>query len=155
MFCIIESVVTVNVWQQSLIFAVYASSVCTTSQKLTNYQALSIPFSSHFFPVKTSDFRSRISAVPATSNDKDTSDEMPVKPSCEYQKTVDKDTKGTVGVSDKAGEAKGNGKECQRMLRKAAVYQGYWQKQLDMNAEIFPFRGKCHMFPCNFQAFHF
>lgn len=50
------------------------------------------------------------------------SDEMPVRPFCEDEKTAGKDTKSTVGVSNKAGEAKGNGKECQRMLRKAAVY---------------------------------
>lgn len=83
------------------------------------------------------------------------SDEMPVKPSHEDQKIVDKDTKSTVGVSDKAGEAKGNGKECQRMLRKAAVYQGYGREQLAINAEIFPFRGKCHIFPYKCHAFYF
>lgn len=40
---------------------------------------------------------------------------MPVKPSHEDQKTVDKDTKSAVGVADKAGEVKGmvkNAKGC-------------------------------------------
>lgn len=35
------------------------------------------------------------------------SDEMPVKASHKGQKAVEKDTKSTEGVSDKAGEAKG------------------------------------------------
>lgn len=43
---------------------------------------------------------------------------MPVKPSREDQKTADKDTKSMVGVSDKAGLARGNGKGCQRMCIK-------------------------------------
>lgn len=80
---------------------------------------------------------------------------MPVKASHEGQKAVDKDTKSTEGLSDKAGEAKGNGKECQRMLRKAAVYQGYGREQLAIIAENFPFRGKYHIFPYNLCALYF
>lgn len=49
-------------------------------------------------------------------------DGIPVKPSHEDQKSVDKDRASTEGVYDKAGEAKWKDKECQRMLRKAAVY---------------------------------
>lgn len=55
---------------------------------------------------------------------------IPVKSSHKDQKTVDKDAKSTEGVSDKAGEAKWKDKECQRMLRKAAVYQGCEREQL-------------------------
>lgn len=49
-------------------------------------------------------------------------DRIPVKPSRKDQKSVDKDTEGTEGVYDKAGEAKWKDKECQIMLSKAAVY---------------------------------
>lgn len=81
-------------------------------------------------------------------------DGIPVKPCCKDQKTICKDTKSTEGASDKAGEAKWKDNGCQRMLRKAAVYQGCVREQLAIKPRNISFRGKCHIFPFNLHTLY-
>lgn len=124
MSCITESVVTVNIlWQRLTWEAQNRESI--TSQRLTDYQPLSFSSSFSLLPNENPSFlKAHYCCSSNTQGGEDISDGIPVKSSHTDQKAVDKHAENMEVVSDKAGEAKWKDKECHRMLRKAAVYQG-------------------------------
>lgn len=119
------------------------------------HQALSTPFPSHFFPLKPQ--TSVVTPVLLQQHPMrqrsvwwNACETFPGRSENSWQRH-----KKHGGCIWQSWRGKRNGKECQRMMRKVAVYQGHGREQLAINAEIFPFRDKCHILPYSFHTFYF
>lgn len=152
--CITESIVIANVLGQRLIWQAQTSVPSHPKSSL-----IINPFLSLFLPTytlwKLSFLKSYYCCSSNIKRGKDIADEIPVKPSHKDQKTDDKKAKSTEAVFHKAGEDKWKYKECQRMFRKAAVYQGCEREQLAIKSWTISFQRQMPYIPFSFPYFVF